>query len=83
MPSYNLEVFPLTSSKINFETIPQYTNNSYLEIFGAPSLNLPNINPFPMNDQGVQVVVVVGLVIVGIAAILLASYTGGTSLAFI
>lgn len=40
--------------------------------------NLPNINPFPMNDQGVQV-----LVVVGIAAILLAPYTGGASLAFI
>ena len=83
MPDYNLEIFPFSSNGFNLETIPEYIDNSYLEVFGAPPLNLPNVNPFPMTEQGVQVLVVVGLVIVGIAAILLAPYTGGASLALI
>ena len=79
-PSYNLEVFPLVNGGYNLEVIPTYKDNNSLEIFGAPSLNLPTVNPFPMNEQGVQVLMIAGFVVVAIAAIALIPYTGGASL---
>ena len=49
-------------------------------MFGSPSLNLPNFNPFPINEQDVQVLVIAGFVIIAVAAIVLIPYTGGASL---
>lgn len=82
-PSYNLEVFPLVNSGYNLEVIPTYKDNNSFEIFGAPSLNLPTVDPFPMNEQGVQVLMIAGFVVIAIAAIALVPITGGASLALI
>ena len=60
--------------------VSQYKDNNFLEVFGSPSLNLPNFNPFPINEQDVQVLVIAGFVIIVVAAIVLIPYTGGASL---
>ena len=73
-------MFPLVNGGYNLEVIPTYKDNNSLEIFGAPSLNLPTVNPFPMNEQGVQVLMIAGFVVLVIAAIALIPYTGGASL---
>ena len=78
--SCNLEVFPSLSSEYDLEVVPQYKDNNFLEVFGSPSLNLPNFNPFPINEQDVQVRVIAGFVIIVVAAIVLIPYIGGASL---
>lgn len=60
--------------------VPQYKDNNFLGVFGSPSLNLPNFNPFPINEQDVQVLVIAGFVIIVVAAIVLIPYIGGASL---
>lgn len=82
-PSNNLEVFPLINGVYDLEVVPTYKDNNSLEILDTPSLNLPTINPFPMNDQVVQVLMIAGFVVIAISAIALVPYTGGASLILI
>ena len=73
-------IYALTQSSCNLEVFPSLSSEYDLEVFGSPSLNLPNFNPFPINEQDVQVLVIAGFVIIAVAAIVLIPYTGGASL---
>lgn len=83
---YTLETIPMTSNKVSLETFPKVVNDYFIETIPQTKLDLPTINPFPLSNEEVQVLVIAGVVIIAVVAIALIPATGGASagaLAFI
>ena len=83
---YTLETIPMTSNKVSLETFPMVVNDYFIETIPQTKLDLPTINPFPLSNEEVQVLVIAGVVIIAVVAIALIPATGEASagaLAFI
>lgn len=77
--SYTLETFPMISNNVSIETFPMAINDYFIETIPQTKINLPTINPFPLSNEEVQVLVVAGVVIIAVVAIALIPATGGAS----